>query len=92
MSCSTLRSKKNESGFFALFDGYIDGALCTFQYMCWTYDSFGNRTLEAAAASPFGIACSVANPTSSYQLSYKCQQSDHRRLGPALGPELRRRW
>ncbi len=40
------------------------------QYMCWAYDSFGNRTVEATASSAFGGSCSSSNPSSTNQVSY----------------------
>lgn len=32
------------------------------QYMCWTYDSFGNRTSESSSRNTFDPACNTSNP------------------------------
>ncbi len=41
------------------------------QYWCWTYDSFGNRTLETSSNSAFqGVTCSAAGSASSNWTSY----------------------
>ena len=40
------------------------------QYLCWSYDSFGNRTLEATGQAPFDGSCNTSALQSSTQASY----------------------
>jgi len=52
----------------------------TTQYLCWNYDSFGNRTAQAVSGSP----CSDPPPTSSYNANNRDQGLQYNAAGGVL--------
>jgi RHS repeat-associated protein len=50
------------------------------QYLCWNYDSFGNRTAQAVSGSP----CTDPSPTSSYNVNNRDQGLQYDAAGSVL--------
>jgi len=57
------------------------------QYMCWRYDSFGNRTMEMTSASSIGGGGTTdCSPTGASQNNVASYDSNNHLTGNSLGP------